>query len=153
MTRSLGRWLVPSGAVTALVGSFLPWLSSGAVDRSSYDLFDLVERLGFSPDGLVGVATRIWPLVPLVLVVSVVAQTPAVWAKTGHLAGVGIPLVAGAYVGAVCAAVVAAPDVGLFRIRFGLWVSALGALVMLTGVAVTLLSRGRPTDPARSAPA
>jgi hypothetical protein len=153
VTGPVGRWLVAIGAVVALAGTFLPWLSSGTVDRSSYDLFDLVERLGFSPDGLVGLALRLWPLVPLALVLSVVAQTPQIWARTGALVGAGLPLLTVIYVGSVCAAVIAAPDVALFRVRGGLWITIAGVGAMLVGAGLIVFRRGRPTDRARSAPA
>ncbi len=158
--RLAGRAAAAFGAVVALVGTFLPWLASGAVDRSSYELLDIVERLGFSPDGLVGLALTIWPLAPLGLVLCVVAQWPwrgwqDRWAGWG---AVGVATVVGLYVGAVAAAVLGAPQVGLFSVRWGAWVSLVGALTMLAGAGLDAvgvrrdLRRGRPTDLDRSAP-
>ena len=68
-----GAVTVTAGAAVLLVGTFLTWLRSGATERSSYDVFDLVDRLGFSEGGLVGWALRLWPLVPLLLVLTVIA--------------------------------------------------------------------------------
>ena len=68
-----GAVTVTAGAAVLLVGTFLTWLRSGATERSSYDVFDLVDRLGFSEGGLVGWALRLWPLVPLLLVIAVIA--------------------------------------------------------------------------------
>ena len=77
MSLPTGRALVVLGASIALIGTFLPWLASGSVDRSSYDLVDLVERLGFASGGAVDLALTLWPIVPLLLVVSVlVALAP-----------------------------------------------------------------------------
>ena len=159
--RLAGRATAAVGAVVALVGTFLPWLASGAVDRSSYELLDIVERLGFSPDGLVGLALTVWPLAPLGLVLCVVAQWPwrgwqDRWAGWG---AVGIAVVVGLYVGATAVAVLGAPQVGLFRVRWGAWVTVVGASVMLGGAAVDAtgvrrdLRRGPPTGPDPSAPA
>ena len=49
-----GAVTVTAGAAVLLVGTFLTWLRSGATERSSYDVFDLVDRLGFSEGGLMG---------------------------------------------------------------------------------------------------
>ncbi|MAT06023.1 MAG: hypothetical protein CL424_13375 [Acidimicrobiaceae bacterium] len=159
--RLTGRVVAAVGAVIALVGTFLPWLVSGTVERTSYELLDLVERLGFSPDGLVGLALTVWPLAPLGLVLCVVAQWPwrgwqGKWAGWGAAA---LAVVVGLYVGATAAAVLTAPEVGLFRVRNGASVTLAGALVMLAGAAVDAagvrreIRRGRPTDRDRSAPA
>ena len=37
-------WSIAGGSGVAVLGTFLPWLRSGAVDRSSYEIFDLVDR-------------------------------------------------------------------------------------------------------------
>ena len=124
---------VTVGTATALVGTFLPWLKSGTRDRSSYTIFDLVERLGFTPGGVVAWSLRLWPLVPLLLV----AMTTAGWAvATGHLrwrlaacvVGVGV-----VWIGGTAAALVLAPDVGLFRIGSGPTVAAIGLVVTTAG--------------------
>lgn len=130
-----GAVIVTAGAGTTLLGTFLPWLRSGSRDRSSYAIFDLVERLGFAPDGPVAWALRLWPLVPLVLV----AMTVAGWAVvTRHLAwpiavaisGVGVAWIAGTSI-----ALVLAPDVGLFRIGVGPTVALVGVAVAGVGAA------------------
>lgn len=159
--RLAGRAAAAIGALVALVGTFLPWLASGTVDRSSYELLDIVERLGFSPDGLVGLALTIWPLAPLGLVLCVVAQWPwrgwqDRWAGWG---AVGVACAVGLYVGATAVAVLGAPEVGVFRVRWGAWVTLVGASAMLAGAALDAVGvrrdvrRGRPTGPDRSAPA
>ena len=64
----VGAAVISSGGALTLIGTFLPWLRSGARDRASYTIFDLVERLGFAPGGVVALSLRLWPLVPLLLV-------------------------------------------------------------------------------------
>jgi hypothetical protein len=129
------------GSAVALVGTFLPWLRSGARDRSSYTIFDLVERLGFAPGGVVAWSLRLWPLVPLLLV----AVTVSAWAVvTRHLRWsitMGVAVVALVWVGGTAIALVIAPDVGLFRIGIGPAVTLVGVLVAVAGV-VTLRRRG-----------
>jgi hypothetical protein len=126
--------VVTSGAAITLVGTFLPWLRSGAVDRSSYEIFDLVERLGFSPNGVIAWTLRLWPLVPLLLVSAAISPwlRPArTWVR--RVLAV-LPVLAVLIVGGVAFAVSLAPEVGLFRIGIGPWCSVVGAIVMVVGV-------------------
>lgn len=121
------------GAAVALVGTFLPWLRSGARDRSSYSIFDLVERLGFAPDGFVAWSLRLWPLVPLLLV----GTTVAAWAVvTRHLdwrVAVVADAVAVAWVGTTAIALLFAPDAGLFRVGSGPTVTVVGMVLAASG--------------------
>ena len=64
----IGRVASTSGAVAVVVGTFLPWLRSGTRLRSSYDIFSLVERLGFSRSDVVGWGLRLWPVLPFLVV-------------------------------------------------------------------------------------
>jgi hypothetical protein len=137
-----GAITVSAGAAVVLVGTFLTWLRSGATDRSSYDVFDLVDRLGFSKGGLIGWALRLWPLVPMLLVVVVIAwwwpSEQSGWTATR----VALTLVVSLYAGAIAVAVANAPDVALFRVGPGPVVTIVGAAVMIAGaVAALVLTR------------
>src|SRR4051794_1214893 len=68
----IGRAVATAGGLLALVGTFLPWLRSGARLRNSYEIFALVDRLGISESSLVGWGVRLWPVVPVLLVLAVV---------------------------------------------------------------------------------
>lgn len=129
------------GAVAVLVGTFMPWIRSGTRRRSSYDILDVAERLGFSPHGALGWAVRCWPLVPLLVVASVAA----------HLVGLrrtaGVATVAAvAYVAVVAIAVRRAPTSALIGIEAGTWVCLTGAAILF--VAAVLIAT-RPGAPAR----
>jgi hypothetical protein len=129
-----GAITVSAGAAVVLVGTFLTWLRSGATERSSYDVFDLVDRLGFSEGGLVGWALRLWPLLPLVLVLAVVAWW---WPSSGTgwtTTRVALTLVTSLYAGSVALAVVNAPEVALFGVGPGPTVTIVGAVVMVVGL-------------------
>lgn len=115
-----------AAAAVVLTGVFAPWLRSGERRRSSFDLLDLAERLGFAEDGLFGWATRGWPLVPLL----VVGATVAAWAGRLQLSGC-LGVGAGLYVGGVAAGVSLAPDAGLIRTEWGVAVAAVGAAWMV----------------------
>lgn len=123
------------GGVLMLVGTFLPWLRSGTRDRSSYTIFDLVERLGFASGGVVAWSLRLWPLVPLLLVAVVttawaVATRHVRWAPSLVLSTIAV-----VWVGGTAAAVMAAPDIALFRVGVGPTVTLVGAVVVGFGVA------------------
>ena len=138
--------LTSVGAAIALLGSFLPWLYSGDRGRSSYELFDIVDRLGFAEGGLVGVVFRLWPLVPLVIVVSVVVQW---WPGANRSLRRWLPIGAAVYVLVVAIAVWAAPDIALFRMGAGVATAASGATAMLTTQGLVLL--GLADEPADQA--
>jgi hypothetical protein len=130
-----------AGAVIAIVGTFLPWLRSGSRNRSSYTIFDLVERLGFAPSGVVSWSLRLWPIVPMLLVLEVVA----IWIVT-HTGRGRRPLLlsTGAialWVAGTALAVRFAPDVGLFRVGIGPLVTVGGVVCLVAGVA-RISSRG-----------
>jgi hypothetical protein len=141
------------GAAITLVGTFLSWVSSGSADRSSYEVFGLVERLGFSPNSAIGWALRLWPLVPLALVVTVIAH----WVHHPSLRWPRHTLTSAAliYPGVTALAVANAPQIALFDVGPGPWVTLVGAVVMLIGLltpwALSSIARARPADP--SAPA
>lgn len=130
----IGVLVLTAGALSALVGTFLPWVRSGATTRSSYEIFDLVDRLGFTPSGLVGTALRLWPLTPLLLVLAVVATWWATDRRSWQRGAAAVTLAAVAYAGGTATAIRFAPDSGLLRIGVGPTVTALGAVVMLIGV-------------------
>lgn len=148
----LGRRLVPvvvmaAGAVIALVGSFLPWVRTGSRDRNSYDVFRVVERLGFAPDGPAATAMRWWPVVPLLAVGAVVAAWWG-WPRWGGALGI----IAAVYGGAVGIAVATAPDVALLDIGAGTIVTAIGAGILLAGSVAVVVVKS-PTGPgARARP-
>lgn len=55
-----------SGLGVIVVGSFGPWLRSGERLRTSYELFQVADRLGFLGEGLIGWLPRCWVWMPLV---------------------------------------------------------------------------------------
>jgi hypothetical protein len=125
-----------AGAGTMLVGTFLPWLRSGARNRSSYTIFDLVERLGFAPGGVIAWSLRLWPLVPLLIVVTATCAWAVVThhVRWGVCAAATVTLVV--WVGGTATAVFLAPDVALFRIGVGPTVTLVGAVAAAAGVAM-----------------
>ncbi|HWM22962.1 MAG TPA: hypothetical protein VNO51_24940 [Ilumatobacteraceae bacterium] len=126
------------GALVTIIGSLCPWVASGSVDRSSYEVIDLVDRLGFAESGPVGVALRAWPLMPLLVVTGPVAMW---WRR--RVVGLALSVTGAVYAAAVALTVRLAPSTGLLRIRFGWIVTLAGAVVMLAGTLVALIPAGR----------
>ncbi len=134
--------LTLAGVVTA-VGMFGPWLRSGASRRSSFELLDLVDRLGFASGGLFEWAVRPWPLAPLIIVASVVAA----WSRR-HVWAAGFGVGGGVYVGAVALGVSNAPEAGLIRTDWGVLTSLIGGLLLVVLSVWNLLSQSRRPDAA-----
>jgi hypothetical protein len=141
-----GAITVTVGAAVLLVGTFLTWVRSGATQRSSYDVFDLVERLGFSEGGLVGWGLRLWPLVPLLLVATVITSWSPFSSAGWTAVRVVLTLVASLYAGGVALAVMNAPDVALFTVGPGPVVTLIGGVVMIVGVAASVVLGRRAND-------
>jgi len=120
--------LLTVGGVAVIVGTFLPWVASGTAERSSYQVFEVIGRLGFAPDGPVGWAMRLWPIMPLLMV----SAAAAAWFEYRVLAA-AIGAVGAFYAGGVGFAVNQAPKEGLVRV--------LGA-PLFTGVAAGLVLAG-----------
>lgn len=129
------------GAGVAIVGTFLPWLRSGSRNRSSYTIFDLVERLGFAPSGAVSWSLRLWPLVPMLLVLEVVAVWVVITTGRGGRSLLLATGVIALWVAGTAVAVRFAPDAGLFRVGVGPLVTVGGVVCLVAGVA-RISSRG-----------
>ena len=127
--------MLSAGATLAVVGSFLPWLSSGTVDRSSYDILGLVDRLGFTPDGPISVVARAWPLMPLMLTVAVVAVWWG-WRRVGAAVG-GVGGIYACGLGAAVAGAV--PDTQHISVGAAPVLTAVGGAVVIVGSLLTLV--------------
>jgi hypothetical protein len=122
------RALVTGGAAGVIAGAFLPWIASGTVERSSFDMATLVERLGFAEGGAVLLAVRAWSLVPMCATAAVAAAWWGWWRV-----GAACAATAALYAGAIGVAVLAAPDVALVRVRLGAGVTVAAGAVLLAG--------------------
>ena len=83
-------------AIGCVVGLLLPWVYSGSIGRSSFQLFGLIDRLGFTPGGILGAIVKWWPVAPLVLTTAVVM----IWAgrvRSGAIIGLCASIAVGAF--------------------------------------------------------
>ena len=90
------------GLVLALVGSFLPWVVSGQVRRSSYAVTGMIDRLGVAGDGVLGSLVARWPFIGLLCAAPVVAALLRRWVIAGALG-----VVLGVAMAGVCLALLA----------------------------------------------
>ena len=127
---------VTTAASVALIGAFAPWLRSGETRRSSFELFELVDRLGFAPDGVFAELLRLWPIVPLAVITSVVAA----WSAKTRIAG-AIGIFSGLYVALVAVGIMQAPRAGLIHTAWGVPVALVGGVLLAT-TGVWLLAAG-----------
>lgn len=140
------RALVGLGALLIIVGTFLPWVATGARQRSSFELFGVLDRLDVAPGGVVAALIRVWPVVPL----ACVATTTAAWWPKRWLATVFAVLVA-CYAGGVALVVGRAP----VRTLGGRAVCLAGATMLVAGTLGWWIAERRltPTRRAGSSPA
>ncbi len=129
------------GAAVVVIGTLLPWVRTGGRRRNSYDVLELVERLGFASDGAAATALRWWPVVTVLVVFAVVATWWG-WPRLGGATG----LVAAGYAGTM-AAVVAFRGSALVRVEVGTTVTIVGAVVLAAGSVAALTNGGNPSRP------
>jgi hypothetical protein len=115
-------------------------------------VFELIDRLGFDPDGLYGWMLRAWPLLPLALVAGVVAW----WFRRRRLA-IALTATAGIYALVVSGGILRAPDTSLVSVGAGPKVAVVGAAILLAATAAAVLTpwvgrRRRTTDLVFAAP-
>ncbi|CAN5678822.1 hypothetical protein BH18ACT2_BH18ACT2_19490 [soil metagenome] len=127
-----------AGGIVVIVGTLLPWLRSGGRRRHSYDLLELVERIGFAPDGPAATALAWWPLVPLLVVSAVVAA----WWGFARVGG-GIGAVAAFYAGGTAVAVMrarTASSSGIVEVLAGTVVTTVGTVILLVGSVAAIVT-------------
>ncbi|SFQ56469.1 hypothetical protein SAMN05421810_109241 [Amycolatopsis arida] len=82
------------GLVVVVVGTFLPWLRSGSVRRSSYETASLVDHFSLLDHALLGAVLRSWVAVPLVAA-SCVALLAVRLSRTAAIGTIVLAIVVG----------------------------------------------------------
>jgi hypothetical protein len=134
----IGQVVATLGGLVALVGTFLPWLRSGTRERSSYEIFSLVDRLGISQSSVVGWGVRLWPIVPLLLVLAVTLE----WFPVKWITGAAVA-VAVVYAGVVAVAVTSASSNSLITIEAGPVVTLVGVIILAVGTVAGIARSAR----------
>ncbi len=135
------------GVVLVVVGSFLPWVVSGQVRRSSYAISGVVDRLGIAGDGVLAVLVDLWPYFGPLCVLPVIVGALRWWRTAGVIAAV-LGLASGTL--AVAALAIAARGAGSGSVSLdplGPSVMAAGAALLVGGglaLALRRTTRSRP---------
>jgi hypothetical protein len=125
-----------AGLLTMVLGTFLPWLRSGEVQRNSYASFGVLRRLiGFR--GAVEMLLRGWPLFGAVCALVVVLAAAGLLRTAALLA-----LVVAGWAGAVGGGALARQPVAGVRVeKLGPIVTITGAIAIVAAAIVVLISR------------
>jgi hypothetical protein len=134
----IGQAMATLGGLVAVVGTFLPWLRSGTRDRTSYEIFSLVDRLGISQSSVVGWGLRLWPVVPFLLVLAMTL----VWFPRKWITGAAVAVAAG-YAGVVAVAVATASSNSLITVEAGPIVTLVGVVILVVGTGEGIARRAR----------
>lgn len=126
--------LCAGAAIGCLVASFLPWASSGARLRDSYELVAVAGRLDLVPDALAG-ASRLWSFLPL----GVVLTCAAMFLRASWILAM-ISLIVGTASIALAMAVLRSP----LGAELGAGVGVLTGFVSVVGASIVMRELRRP---------
>jgi hypothetical protein len=93
----LARVVAFAGLAAIVLASFGPWLRSGERSRTSFELFEVVDRLGLLGDGALRLLPLLWVCVPCLAAVAValfVCRSPKLAAAVTAVVG-GFSLIVG----------------------------------------------------------
>ncbi len=136
-------WLTGCGLALVIAGSFLPWVISGTVRRSSYAIVGIVDRLGIAGDGLLAALVSHWPLLGALCFAPVVAAAFRWWRTAGILA-VLIGLAASVVSIGILAIALGKAGLTVRLDPFGPTVMAAGGLLLIGGGLCLTLGNGSP---------
>lgn len=129
-----------------VAGSFGPWVRSGDRLRTSYELFQVADRLGFLGGGFLRWLPRAWVCLPLLAALAFAAEA----AGRRRLSLVLIAVAASAGV-VVSTAVVSSPLPAEWGCVAGIVGSVVGLCSVVAAVAIPRLTSPRlPTSPSRT---
>jgi hypothetical protein len=131
------------GLILVIVGSFLPWVISGTVRRSSYAIVGIVDRLGVAGDGVVGTLVASWPFVGVLCMTPVVAACLRWW-RTAGLLGVVIGLAAAVLSFGILVLTARSSGLSVRLDPIGPAVMAAGSILLICGGGALAIGVGSP---------
>ena len=153
-TLAIGATLGLIGLLAVVAGTFLPWLTSGGVQRNSYAVLGIVRRLRFVDGGPAATAISLWPLLGTIAMVPVLAGILRWW-RTAAVTTLLFGLLTGLGAASVLAVAGGHQAAGIALSPTGPAVSVAGAAVAVIGAVLVLAARRRsrqgppPTSPSR----
>jgi hypothetical protein len=140
--RGAGLVAAAAGLLGIVVGSFLPWYTSGRRARSSYELFDVVDRIGLVPGVVAQVAITVWLAVPVGVAVALACLVLG-RARLGAVLGV----VLGPYTALLAVTVSSATgswESGTILATVGGVAATIAGVVLLSGQALRRMAKAEP---------
>jgi hypothetical protein len=138
-----------TGLALVIVGSFLPWVISGTVRRSSYAIVGVVDRLGVAGDGMIGILVAGWPFVGVLCMTPVVAACLRWW-RTSGLLGALVGLTAGLLSFGIVVLAAGRSGLGVRLDPIGPAVMAAGSILLFCGGCALAIGVGSPVRRTRS---
>lgn len=135
-----------TGLTLVIAGSFLPWVVSGEVRRSSYAILGIVERLDVAGEGILGFLIAHWAFVGVLCMAPVVVGCLRWWRTAGAL-GVVVALATGLLSFAILIAAGASAGLPVRVDPIGPAVMAAGAVLLLGAGIALALGVGSPVRP------
>lgn len=120
-----------SGLLIIVIGSFLPWIKSGAVQRDSFEIVGVIDRLGPQDNAILAFALSGWIAVPPACVLAIGLYVLGL-ARTAAACAITVSVVAGTVGLAIY--VVGGDGFGLVTsVPAGPLTTCLGGMIALSG--------------------
>jgi hypothetical protein len=132
------------GMSLMIVGTFLPWVVSGQVRRSSYAAAGVIDRLGVAGEGMLDWLVGLWPLFGALCMLPVVAALLRWWRTAGVLAVLLALTGGGLSIGALVFAARAGSSGTVSLDPLGPTVTVAGAALLLVGGLLLTFRRSSP---------
>lgn len=146
--RVVGPVLVLAGMIVVVVGTFAPWLTAGGIDRNSYAIAGIVDRLSLAGDGFGSAALSFWPLIGPIAMVALITGILQWW-RTSAVISIVLGLLTGVIGGGVLAAGHSAA--GIEVVHAGPMITVVGAATAVLGGVVLLVAHRSSRGQARTA--
>lgn len=117
-----------------VIGTFLPWLTSGQIPRNSYQVAGALTRFRLIESGLLSAVVSVWPLIGPVVMVPLILLALRWWRAAGLVAAI-LGLLGAA------ASVTTLIVVGN-RSRLGIQIQDTGPLTVAVGCALLAIAGG-----------
>lgn len=134
LRRSASCLLLVTATAVIVIGTFLPWLTSGEIPRNSYQVADALTRFRLIDSRLLSAVVNIWPLIGPVLTVPLILLAFRWWRAAG-LVATALGLLGAA------ASVTTLVVVG-HRSRLGIHLQDTGPLTVAVGSALLAIAGG-----------
>lgn len=126
------------GLITIVAGTFLPWLTSGGVQRDSYTIVGILDRFALLGTGFGALSLRLWPLLGPVAMVALAVGVLRWW-RTAATLTLLYGLLTGIVGGGVLAVAGGSGGAGVALAPAGPIVTLAGGILAVAGASILLI--------------